>query len=375
MHKINILDYSIKSAQGDMKETLDSIKNSKIKISSKEIPSLDDNIRIPYFLFHDEVKENQESISSAIREVVLPIINKLNSSQRKRTAIILGTALVDMNIIDAVEDTVYEYKKKPYYTAKKSIDTYAKDIAKEFALNEFTMTVNTACTSSINAVLEARNLINSDVFDYAIVIGVEVFSQMMSSGFSSMNLLSLESQKPFDINRDGLVLGEAIAAVLVGHDKSLWSVRGGYSNCDSLNITSVSESGKEYAEVMKRAMKFSDVEARDITALKAHATSTPTNDISEINAINKVFDKGVCFTALKPYLGHTLGACGVLELAVFIAAIDNGFIPKTIKHDESIIKEYIPTLEHKECQSGVFMLNYFGFGGNNTSVIIQKESA
>ena len=375
MHNINILDYSVKSAQGDIKETLETIKNSEIKISSKEVPTLDDKIKIPYFLFQDEVEENQESIASAIREVVLPIVSKLNSVQREKTAIILGTALVDMNIINAVEASVYEHTKKPYSSQKKSIDTYTKDIAKEFGLNDFTMTVNTACTSSINAVLEARNLINSDVFDYAIVIGVEVFSEMMSSGFSSMKLLSLESQKPFDVSRDGLVLGEAIAAVLVGKEKSPWSVRGGYSNCNSLNITSVSPSGEEYAEVMERAMKFSDIEAKDITALKAHATSTPTNDMSEINAINQVFDTDIIFTALKPYTGHTLGACGVLELAIFMSCIDDGFIPKTIKHSESIIKEYVPIQEHKKCDEGIFMLNYFGFGGNNTSVIIQKELA
>lgn len=373
MHSINILDYSIKSAQGDIKETLECIKNSKVKISSKEVPTLDDKITIPYFLFQEEVQENQDSILSAIREVVSPILAKLDKAKREKTAVILGTALVDMNVVDAIEDSVYDYKRKPYSSHKKSIDSYAKDISKEFGLNDFTMTVNTACTSSMNAVLEARNLINSGVFDYAIVIGVEVFSQMMSSGFSSMKLLSLESQKPFDISRDGLVLGEAIAAVLVGREKSKWSVRGGYSNCNSLNITSVSPSGEEYAEVMERAMKFSDVEASDITALKAHATSTPTNDMSEINAISKVFDTDVVFTALKPYTGHTLGACGVLEMAIFMSCIDDGFIPRTINHSDSIIKEYVPIGKHKKCEDGIFMLNYFGFGGNNTSVIIQKE--
>jgi 3-oxoacyl-(acyl-carrier-protein) synthase len=96
--------------------------------------------------------------------------------------------------------------------------------------------------------------------------------------------------------------------------------------------------------------------------------------MSEINAIKKVFASDLTFSVLKPYVGHTLGACGVLELAIFMSCIDDGFIPKTLNHKESIIKEYTPLQEHKECKSGVFMLNYFGFGGNNTSVIIQKES-
>ncbi len=373
MHSVNILDYSIKSSQGNIQETLDAIKAQKVNVSSKEVPTLDSKITIPYFLFQDEVSADQNSVLLAIRDVVTPIVDKLSVKQKEKTAIIIGTALVDMNVVDSIEDSAYEDQRKPYYSYKRSIDTYAKSLAEEFGLNDYTMTINTACTSSINAVLEARNLINSGVFDNAIVVGVEIFSQMMSSGFSSMKLLSSEFQKPFDISRDGLVLGEAVAAVLIGKGESLWSVKGGYSNCNSLNITSVSPDGKEYADVMNRAMELSNVDVKDITAIKAHATSTPTNDLSEINAISKVFDPQTKFSAIKPYIGHTLGACGTLELAIFMSCIDDGFIPGTIGHSESIIKEYIPLQQHTECKSGIFMLNYFGFGGNNTSVIIQKE--
>jgi len=374
MHSINILDYSINSSQGDIDGMLEVIKNSNPHISSKEVPTLEDKIQIPYFLLENEISLDQESIGLAIKKIVLDVVSKLTTSQRETTALIIGTALVDLNVVDAVEASVYEYKKKPFESTKKSIDTYAKDIAKELGLNDFTMTINTACTSSINAVLEARNLINSGIVDYAVVVGVEVFSQMMSSGFSSMKLLTSSSQKPFDNDRDGLVLGEAIAGVLVGKDNSKWSLRGGYSNCNSLTITSVSPSGEEYADVMQKAMEYSNTNKKNITALKAHATSTHTNDMSEINAISKVFDSDLIFTALKPYTGHTLGACGVLEMSIFMAAIDEGFIPKTLNHKDSIMQEYIPLKEHKKCNNGIFILNYFGFGGNNTSVIIQKEA-
>ncbi len=373
MHSINILDYAINSAQGNIDSMLKAIKNETLNISSKEVPTLEDTIKIPYFLLQEEIALNQESIKNAIKKIVLEISDKLTPSQRLKTSLIIGTAMVDLNATDAIRNTVYEDRKQPYESKKRSIDSYAKDISKELGLNDFTLTINTACTSSVNALLEARNLINSGVVDYAIVLGIEVFSQMMSSGFSSMKLLTPTFQKPFDNTRDGLVLGEAVAAVLVGKDDSAWRLRGGYSNCNSLTITSVSPSGEEYADVMHRAMQYSEIEVADITALKAHATSTPTNDMSEINAIEKVFDNTITFTALKPYTGHTLGACGVLEMAIFMASIDDGFIPKTLNHNESVIPEYVPLQEHKECKEGIFMLNYFGFGGNNTSVIIQKE--
>ncbi|MCK9492016.1 MAG: 3-oxoacyl-ACP synthase [Sulfurimonas sp.] len=374
MHSINILDYTLRSSQGNTLETLQSIKNIDINISYKEVSTLNDAVEIPYYLFSDKVEDDANEIKEAIKKLVETITIKLTPQQRAKTALIIGTSLIDKNIIDSIESSVYEYKKKPYASSKKSIDSFANEISKELELNPFTMTISTACTSSINAVLEARNLINSGVVEYAIVVGVEIFSQMMSDGFSSMKLLSTDIQRPFDVARDGLVLGEAIAAVLVGKDSSKWSLRGGYSNCNSLNITSVSSSGEEYAEVMDKAMSFAKVTAQDITMLKAHATSTLTNDMSEINAIKKVFASDVTFSALKPYVGHTLGACGVLELAMIMSCIDDGFIPQTLNHKDSIIKEYTPLQEHKACSCGIFMLNYFGFGGNNTSVIIQKES-
>ena len=374
MYKVNILDYSLQSSQGNVEETLKSIKEKSTTVSLKEVATLNEKIEIPYYLFEEKVEENPDDIKQAIKKIVQNISDKLSIEQRKNTSLIIGTSLVDKNIIKAIVSTMYDYKKEPYSSSKKSIDSYAKEISEELGLNSFSMTISTACTSSVNAVLEARNLINSDVIEYAIVVGVEVFSQMMSDGFSSMKLLSLDTQKPFDVSRDGLVLGEAIAGVLVGKDSSPWSLLGGYSNCNSLNITSVSPNGQEYAEVMNKAMDLSQVKAEDITTLKAHATSTPTNDMSEIHAIQKVFSPDVTFTALKPYIGHTLGACGVLELAIFMSCIDDGFIPQTLNHTDSIIKEYVPLQEYKECHSGIFMLNYFGFGGNNTSVIIQKES-
>jgi len=374
MHSVNILDYTLLSSQGNTQETLKSIKNLSVKVLCKEVSTLNEPVKIPYYLLRDKIEENNDEIKEAIKKLIENLSIKLTAQQRAQTALLIGTSLIDRNIVESIESSVYEYKKKPYTSSKKSIDSFASEISKELKLNPFTMTISTACTSSINAVIEARNLINSGVVEYAIVVGVEIFSQMMSDGFSSMKLLSTDTQRPFDIDRDGLILGEAIAAVLVGKDSSKWSLKGAYSNCNSLNITSVSPSGEEYAEVMDKAMSFAKVTAKDITMLKTHATSTLTNDMSEINAIKKVFTSDVTFSALKPYVGHTLGACGVLELAMIMSCVDDGFIPKTLNHKESIIKEYTPLQEHKACTCGIFMLNYFGFGGNNTSVIIQKES-
>ncbi|MEA1916348.1 MAG: beta-ketoacyl synthase N-terminal-like domain-containing protein [Campylobacterota bacterium] len=373
MDKIYIQNYAINSSQGDLKSTISAIKNEQIEVSNIQSKRLNEEITIPYYLLENRVEENQSSIYKALRDVVEKVVTNLSTKQRASTAIFIGTSLADLNITDAIEDSCYAHKRKEYSTCKRSIDTYAKELAYEFGLNEFTMSINTACTSSANALLEASNFIKSKIFENVVVVGVEIYSKTMSSGFSSMNLLSPTSLKSFDKNREGLILGEGVAAILVSNKKSSWLLCGGFTNCNSTTITSVSEDGSEFLDVMQNSLKKLNLKKGNITAVKAHATGTATNDIAEINAIRELFTQDVLFTALKPYIGHTLGACGALELAIFIGAIDDGFIPKSLNCNEPIYENYSPLKEHIACKSGTFMLNYFGFGGSNTSLIIQKE--
>jgi len=374
MASVSILDYEVNCAQGNLEETIIAIRDENIKIATKTIEINKQEIDIPFYALKDEINQNQDVIYKALRDVVHNLVSKLDKQKRLNTAVIIGTSLVDWNLVDAINASAYEYKKQPYNSQKRSIDSYAKDLSNEFGLNEFTMSINTACTSSANALLEAKNLINAGVVQYAIVVGLEIFSPVMSSGFYSMELLSSTYLKPFDLGRGGLVLGESIACMLLGNEDSPWSLVGGFSNCNSQTITSVSPSGQECIEVMQKALDDCSLHVEEITALKAHATGSLSNDEAEMNAINKMFDSSLVFTALKPYVGHTIGASGVLEIAIMISAIDKGFLPKTIFCEDSMSANFIPLKEHKNCNSGTFMCNYFGFGGNNTSLIIKKES-
>lgn len=362
MDNIYISNFELLSSQGDLSDTVDAIKNNNINISQKHIVTDIQSIDAPYFLLQNEIKENTEEIYKAIEEIISKIVSKLESSSLSSTALIIGTALADLYITKAIESSVYSSDKKNYNSKKTSIDTYASKLSKKFGLNEFTMTINTACTSSANGILEASNLINAGIVESAIVLGVEIHSPMMSSGFSAMNLISLTEQKPFQDDRDGLVLGEAIAGVVLSKKKSPHQLLGGYSNCNSVSITGVSDSGEEYVEVMKKALVNSQTCAKSLTAIKTHATSTPASDLSEINAMNEMFDKLPTLCALKPYVGHTIGSCGTLELALFLSCIEDGFIPKLPSEKK-----------HTDCKNGTFLLNYFGFGGNNTSIIVQSE--
>ena len=267
---------------------------------------------------------------------------KVLPEDREKTALIVGTSLVDWYLVDAINACE---KKEPYNSKKRSIDSYAKDLSSELGLSGYTQTINTSCTSSANALLEAKNLIDADIFEYVIVVGVEIFSPVMSSGFYFMDLLSQTKCKPFAHDRDGLVLGEGFGAILLGRDESDWELLGGFSNCNSETITSVSISGDECVEVMQNALEDCTLHVEDITTIKAHATGSLANDEAEMNAIKKVFKKEPTIITLKQDIGHTIGASGVLEIGHLMRLGGDG----------------------------IFMCNYFGFGGNNTSLIIKKN--
>jgi 3-oxoacyl-[acyl-carrier-protein] synthase-1 len=345
---VNLLDYSVNFAQPFM--------------SQKKI---DGGIALHYFSLEKECKQNQNEIYNAIKEVV----NKILPRQRDKTALIIGTSLIDWNTVDAINAGAYE-EKMPYQSRKRSIDSYAKDLAVEFGLNEFTMTIDTACTSSANALLEAKNILNAGFVEYVIAVGVEIFSPVMSSGFYSMGLLSPTKIRPFDTKRDGLVLGEGVGAMLLGKENAPWELLGGFSNCNSATITCVSEEGDECVEVMEKALKNCSLCPEDITAIKAHATGSLANDIAEMNALKKVFKHEPLITALKPYMGHTIGASGILEIAFLMSSIDKGVLPKTLNCTDSIGYKLIQ--EDKTCDRGIFMCNFFGFGGNNISLLLRK---
>ncbi|MDF1883124.1 3-oxoacyl-ACP synthase [Sulfurimonas sp. SAG-AH-194-C21] len=354
----NILKTSFLSSQGDKTATLNAVKSQNIRMSEKEVLAIEGDVKIPFYAFEVEVKDTQTSIYKALYTQVKAVVGELSKEQRKETILIIGTSIIDWNIADAIES-----KELPYSSKKLSIDTYAKELSREFGFNGFTLTINTACTSSANALLETNNLLNAGIYKYGVVLGCEIFSHLMSSGFNAMQLLSQTSIKPFCETRDGMILGEGVVAFLLGNDNSPWHIKGAFSNCNGVNITAVSPEGDEFSEVMQRALNAADIRSCDITALKAHATATLSNDLSEQNAIKRVFGDDVKCSALKPYIGHTVGACGLLEMALFMECIDDGFIPRTIKGEDIV------------CENGLFMMNYFGFGGNNTSIIIEKEKS
>ena len=236
---------------------------------------------------------------------------------------------------------------------------------------------NTACTSGANALLGAMATIAEGRSDYALVVGLETFNTTTLAGFYGMQLLAPEAMRPFDKRREGLVLGEGCGVLLLcaarPGDTGI-TFCGGASRCDTHSIAASNPDGSAIALVMRDALAQSDVGADEIVAIKAHGTGSPLNDDGEAAGMTQVFATVPPFFSLKSYIGHTLGGCGVIEAALMLACLAEGNIPASAGFecfDDSL--GLAPITQVQAAETGYYMLNFFGFGGNNCSLIIRVQ--
>lgn len=243
-------------------------------------------------------------------------------------------------------------------------------------------TFNTACSSSANALLMATRMIEHGRIDTALVLGVETRNQMSLQGFSAMMLLSPHGSRPFDNSRNGTVLGEGVGAIILSRHPPTASEYaayppyycvGGANLTDSINVTS--SSAAMVAAVIQQTLDAANLAPRHIDVIKAHGTSTPANDSAEAQGIRQLFGGSPPpVTSLKPYIGHTLGACGVMEAILLLACVKENFIPATPGFTTLDATCGIrPLTQAIPLVGGNILLNYFGFGGNNTSLIFSNH--
>jgi len=245
-------------------------------------------------------------------------------------------------------------------------------LAQRLGIKGFKTLISTACTSSANALVQAREMIESGLIDKALVLGVELYNELSVKGFDSFLLLSKDKIRPFDKHRDGVILGEGVSAVILGKEKSDFELSSGSIMLDTSSITSPSV--EALVSVMKQSMKEANIAPNDISLIKAHATATLHNDAVEADAINKLFSSLPKVLSFKPYIGHTMGACGTNELVLLMQTLKENFVPKTPNFEELDPEHPLePTLTSSTSDYGYSLLNYFGFGGNNCCLVIKYE--
>lgn len=253
-------------------------------------------------------------------------------------------------------------------------------------------TVVTACASSTNAIGEAYKIIERGDADIMITGGAEAsITPLSMAGFCSMKAMSTfnedpkKASRPFDLNRDGFVMGEG-SGIIILEDLEHALKRGakiyaeivGYGmSSDAYHITAPDPDGKGAARAMENAIKDAGITYDKIDYINAHGTSTPLNDKYETMAIKSIFKehaKELCVSSTKSMTGHLLGAAGGIEAIACILAIQDGIIPPTINYespDPECDLNYVP---NKCYQKGIHytLSNSLGFGGHNASIIFKK---
>ena len=251
-----------------------------------------------------------------------------------------------------------------------------------------------ACASSTHAIVEAFNYIRLGKCQAVVAGGAgAAIGQLGIGGFNAMKALStrnddpLTASRPFDLNRDGFVLGEGAGSLVFEEyehaiargAKIYGEVVGGGESADAYHITAPDPEGAGGALSMLRALRDAGLSPEAIDHINAHGTSTPMGDVAETLAIKKVFGEhayNISINSTKSMIGHLLGGAGAVEAIATILALKNGIIPPTINHfdDDPQIDPRLDIVFNKARQRDIHygLSNSFGFGGQNATVIFKK---
>lgn len=297
------------------------------------------------------------------------------------TAFISGTSVGG---IDATESCYREYsadsENKRFIQAQHPGYTTEK-IAEYFGLKDHVTTISTACSSSANAIMTGVRLIKSGKAKRVIVGGTDCLTKFTLNGFNSLMILSTEKNRPFDEGRNGLNLGEAAAYLLLEAeeqitDRNILGRISGYGNAnDAFHQTASSENGEGAFRAISIALKKAGILASEIDYVNAHGTGTKNNDLSESKAMKRVFGEKIPdFSSTKSFTGHTLGAAGAIEAIFSLLALQHNEIYPNL-HFQHEMKEmgFKPVRKYKNAEVKKVLSNSFGFGGNCTSLIFEKD--
>jgi len=284
----------------------------------------------------------------------------------------------------------------PFFIPKMIIDIAAGHISMKYSFRGPNFATVSACASSTNAIIDGLNYIRLGKADAFICGGSEaVVTEAGIGGFNAMKALSERNDdpktasRPFDLNRDGFVLGEGSGAIVLEeyeHAKRrgahiIAEVAGGGLSADAYHLTAPHPEGLGAFNVMKNALEDAGMQPQDIDYINVHGTSTPLGDISEITAIQRVFGEhayDVNISSTKSMTGHLLGAAGVIEAIASILSTVHDVIPPTINHftDDPTFDPRLNFTFHNAQKRIVnsALSNTFGFGGHNASVIFKKPS-
>ncbi|MFZ0449355.1 MAG: beta-ketoacyl-ACP synthase II [Desulfatiglandaceae bacterium] len=322
---------------------------------------------------------------------------KIDESNGSRVGCITGSGLGGLEMLEHFHSTLLDrgpQRISPFFIPGIIANMAPGQIAIEFGAKGPNLSIETACAASSHAIGESFRMIREGIADAMITGGAEaVVTPLALGGFCSMRALSTrndepeKASRPFDLDRDGFVMGEG-AGILVLEEMEHALERGakiraeviGYGlSGDAYHISAPHPEGEGAINCMQMAIRYAGLKPGDVEYINAHGTSTQLNDLSETKAIKAVFGEHaykLAVSSTKSMTGHLLGGAGGVEAVYCVLTLEHGIIPPTLNYetpDPDCDLDYVPNVARKD-DVKVVMSNSFGFGGTNASLIFRSFS-
>lgn len=293
-----------------------------------------------------------------------------------------GAALLVATITGDAERSEVRYREQvarhgpvPCVTVEPPAGRLATRLAASLGVGGPVLTVSSACTSAMNALLAATHLIRSGRVPRALVVGADALTATLVHGFEALLLLDPDGCRPFDATRRGIQPGEGAAALLLEPDGGLPGPRilGGASRCDPHHLTASSPDGSGAEAVLRATCARAGVAPSSLAAVRAHGTGTPDNDAAEGQGLRRLFGDAVPpLASLKRALGHTMGASGAVECVALLGCLEAGAFPACagfVEADPAV--GVTPLRSPLPFTDGDILLDTFGFGGNSVGLVLR----
>lgn len=342
-----------------------------------------DAVRLPQELATFDCRNNRLAMLGLLQdgfsEAVAAASKKYGA---QRVGVFIGTST------SGILQTELAYRRRDPVSGALPADFHYANTHNTFSVADFTrrylglggpaFVVSSACSSSAKVFASARRLMAAGLIDAAVVGGVDSLCLTTLYGFNSLGLMSTQACRPFDLDRDGISIGEAAAFALLEpapEQLNLDAVLllGVGESSDAHHMSSPHPEGLGARMAMQRALAMAELDAPAIDYINLHGTATPSNDAAEAKAVAALFGPRTPCSSTKGATGHTLGASGALEAVICALALQQGLLPgglNTQQPDPALALNYL--INNREQAVSHVLSNSFGFGGTNCSLVFGR---
>lgn len=393
--RIAITNYTATSSLGDGIESIQlSIENGRSGLYRNNLPDCDldtwigrvgslESVKLPPKLAHLESRNNRLTWLGLQQDGMLARIQSLiDQIGVDRIGVVMATSTSSIGRTEEGYSQLDEFGLFPPDYVQPGVHNLHSPglfVAALTGLRGPSLTISTACSSSAKVFATAARWISYGLVDAVLVGGIDSLCLSILYGFNALELLSTDPCRPFDVNRDGISIGEAAGfALLVRKElapEANFELLGYGESSDAHHMSHPHPEGKGAVLAMQQSLKRAGLQPSSVEYINLHGTASKVNDMVESDALSQLFNDQTLASSTKGWTGHTLGAAGILEAIITLESMKHGLLPGTLNCEIEDPGFKFPVLmENVRKPIQIAMTNSFGFGGNNASLIFGRTN-